>query len=388
MSRTGGAPALDGCKRLLVLMPSWVGDITMATPLLRALRRHLPGARIASLLRPGLSELLDGAPWIDECFTAPMRGAGGPWTGLAAARAFGADAVLLLPNSVRSGLAALRLASRRIGYRTPGRRWLLTHPCPTPSARPIPAVDWYCDLGERALGQRIPDRRPELMVTPREHAAATSLLGAPETNEPWTEATGALEPADGSSRKARRWLVVNPGANRADKRWPAERFVAAALRIAREHGLSVAVTGGPSERPLTAQVVSAIAEGPRAPRVLDLAASGVTLGSLKGVLARAALLLTNDTGPRHLAAALGTPSVVLFGPTDHRWTTLARDTHAPQDRLLLAEPFLPEDRVADDHGSVCRIDRISIDDVVHAARSILAFEKPAPSERRDPVDER
>ncbi|MHC5114978.1 MAG: glycosyltransferase family 9 protein, partial [Planctomycetota bacterium] len=81
----------------------------------------------------------------------------------------------------------------------------------------------------------------------------------------------------------------------------------------------------------------------------------------------AALLVTNDTGPRHLAAALGTPVVTLFGPTDHRWTTLADI----RERRLLAEPFLPAELVADRHPKVCTIDRIEVEDVLAAAAGML-----------------
>lgn len=368
---------LSGASRVLVLMPSWVGDVVMATPLLRAVRAARPSARIAALLRPGVAPMLDGSPWIDERFVARMKGAAGPWTGLGAARRFRADAVLLLPNSVRSGLAALALAPRRIGYRTPWRSFALTHSlAPPPRRAPVPAVDYYAELGEFALGEPIDDRRLELVVTEEQRRAAAVLL----------DDSGADDSRLGEDRaRARRWLVVNPGANRIDKRWPAERFAEVAARLAIEHGLEVAVTGAPGERAIVASVVSSARErlarasapgsaaraptSSSAPRVVDLVERGVTLGSLKGVLAHASLLVTNDTGPRHVAAALGTPSVVLFGPTDHRWTTLA--SSAPRDRLLLSEPFLPDDRMADRLPGVCRIERISVGDAIDAARVLL-----------------
>ncbi|MBM4114149.1 MAG: glycosyltransferase family 9 protein, partial [Phycisphaerae bacterium] len=304
---------LSGASRVLVLMPSWVGDVVMATPLLRAVRAARPSARIAALLRPGVAPMLDGSPWIDERFVARMKGAAGPWTGLGAARRFRADAVLLLPNSVRSGLAALALAPRRIGYRTPWRSFALTHSlAPPPRRAPVPAVDYYAELGEFALGEPIDDRRLELVVTEEQRRAAAVLL----------DDSGADDSRLGEDRaRARRWLVVNPGANRIDKRWPAERFAEVAARLAIEHGLEVAVTGAPGERAIVASVVSSARErlarasapgsaaraptSSSAPRVVDLVERGVTLGSLKGVLAHASLLVTNDTGPRHVAAALG-----------------------------------------------------------------------------------
>lgn len=343
-----GAP-LAGVERLLVVMPSWVGDVTMATPLLRALREALPRAAIATLTKPGLSPLLAGAPWIDERFEAPMRGLRGPWSGVGRARAFAADAVLLLPNSLRSGLAALPLARRRIGYATQLRTWTLTHALAPPERRaPTPAVDYYAALGAFALGSPVADRRIELFVSEEDRLGADRVLD-----------------------RLGRFLLVNPGANRIDKRWPIDRFAASAASIADAHRLDVAVTGSRGERRLAAVVAEETARRAGSERrVVDLAARGIGLGSLKGVLRRAVLLLTNDTGPRHLAAALGTPSIVLFGPTDHRWTTLPADP-ARRDRLLIAEPFLPEPLKADDFDDVCLIDRISIGDVLEAADSIL-----------------
>ncbi|MFO0875558.1 MAG: glycosyltransferase family 9 protein [Phycisphaerales bacterium] len=110
-----------------------------------------------------------------------------------------------------------------------------------------------------------------------------------------------------------------------------------------------------------------MAEVARACDGVDLAARGVTLGALVGVLADAALLVTNDTGPRHIAIGVATPVVALFGPTDHRFTAIP----GARERRLLAEPFLPEEAVADRRPEACRIDRIEVGDVVHASHVLL-----------------
>jgi len=133
------------------------------------------------------------------------------------------------------------------------------------------------------------------------------------------------------------------------------------------------VSGSPGERDLAGEVVQA-ARWP----VVNLVDRGVALGALKAVVARCALMITNDTGPRHVAAALGRPVVTLFGPTDHRWTTI----NHRRERILLAEPFLPESSIADRHASFCAIDRISVGDVLASAKSLL--DDPRGSGREGP----
>jgi heptosyltransferase-2 len=81
-------------------------------------------------------------------------------------------------------------------------------------------------------------------------------------------------------------------------------------------------------------------------------------------------MVTNDTGPRHVAQAFGVPVVTMFGPTDHRWTTLPVRDDAPE-RILLADPTLPEDQMADDHPERCRVDRISEESVRAAAEAVI-----------------
>ncbi len=102
----------------------------------------------------------------------------------------------------------------------------------------------------------------------------------------------------------------------------------------------------------------------------ELPGLGVTLGSLKALVRRCAVMVTNDTGPRHIAAAMGVPTVALFGPTDPRWTTLPEET---PEVCVVADPTLPEDEVADDHPERCRIDRIEVGTVIGAVERALAM---------------
>ena len=321
----------------------------MCTPVLRALRRHRPceQCRITAICRPGLDQLLAGCTFVDSTIVCDMKGLFGPQRLARAIKQADAQAVLLLPNSFRSAMGA-RIAGTpiRIGYDRDGRHALLTHRMPPDNTdRPVAMVDYYARLAAFALGVDASDidLGLELTTTPAEEAAADALL----------------------HDVASPFIVLNPGANRADKRWPADRFAAVARELTRQSATSlrVVITGAPSE----ADILEAVEKAASDVALINLARRGVTLASLKAVLRRAALLITNDTGPRHIAAAFGTPTITLFGPTDHRWTTL----HGATERLLIAEPFLPEELVADKHPQASAIDKISVDDVVSAARNLL-----------------
>jgi heptosyltransferase-2 len=332
--------------RLLVVLPSWVGDAVMATPALRALRERLPDTRIEAMGRRGLDAVLAGLPHLDAFHTHAMRGWLGPFTGIGRFRAMGFDAVLLLPNSPRSALFALATGARtRLGWGRDGRGWLLTHALPAPRDQVArSAVDWYADLIAWATQRPLHDRTVALSCTPQQHAEGEHLLA------------GLPRPI----------TLLNPGANRADKRWPAERFAELARLLHQARGGSVCVTGGPNEAPLVRQVVDAAGGA-----AVDLIARGVTLGSLKAALGMADLLVTNDTGPRHLAAGMGTRCVTLFGPTDPRWTTLHERPGPAREITLVAEPFLPAELMADRVARLCTMDRIPVRDVLHACMMLL-----------------
>lgn len=348
---------LDRPARLLVIAPSWLGDVVMATPALRMIRRALPGAFIGALVRPGIDELLAGTDFFDELHVDRARGVMGPKLVAGRLRPRRYDAAALFTNSFSTALIArLAFIPRRIGYDRDGRGLLLTDRL-RPERRPdgrwacVAAVESYRRIAERIAGPGADDPTGappalELATTAGEDAEALRILRAADV--------GDGEP----------FVVLNPGANNPAKRWPPERFAEVARDLARR-GRRVLISGAPSERDVVAAVRAAADQG--AVALTDL---GLTIGSLKGILRRAALLVTNDTGPRHIAAAFRVPTVTLFGPTDPRWTTLPDDGTPRID--VVADPGLPPDQIADDHPERCRIDRISVERVIEAVRSCLA----------------
>lgn len=361
--------------RLLVVMPSWVGDCVMATPALRLLRDALPGSFIGALARPGIDELLEGSTFFDEIHVDRARGMMGPKRVAAKLRPRAYDTALLFTNSFSTALMTrLAFIPRRVGYDRDARGLLLTD-----RLKPqregllgavgmgdfacVPAVEYYLNAARHLVlpPHALTPPALQLDLSPTQEQLAAEVL----------HRAGVVSPVSHTAR----YVVLNPGGNNPAKRWPPERFAQLAAHLVNQHALHVLVSGSPNEQTIVDAVVTIArhtlaAQGDTTP-VQSLIRAGITLGSLKGVLKHAALLVTNDTGPRHIAAAFNTPTLTLFGPTDPRWTTLPVDP--ARHRQILADPSLPPTEVADDHPERCRIDRIPLESAKAAADEILAL---------------
>jgi heptosyltransferase-2 len=337
-------------ERILVHLPTWVGDAVMATPALRALRRAHPRASLSVEGRPLLRELLLGIPSFDEFLADPGRGVAAVRGRVQRLRRKGFDWAVILPDSPRAALAPfLARVPRRIGYaRDPVRRLLLTLPLEPPRQGgrrlPIPMVERYLHI-VRALGCGEAGEQLDLSLDPR-HV---------ETLRRRLRTLGASEEQP--------LLAVTPGASfGSSKLWPPEHFARAADEIARRHALRAVLAPAPSEVELAARIASLMKTEP-----LLLADPAFTLGELKALIARATLLLTNDTGPRHIAVAFERPVVVVMGPTDPRHTATNL-----QRQQVLREPI----GCSPCHLKRCPIDhrcmrRLAPERVVEAAETLL-----------------
>lgn len=353
----------------------------MATPALRFIRQSLPGAFIGGLLRPGLDELIAGTSFIDELHVDRARGVMGPKLVAAKLRPRRYDTALLLTNSFSTALITrLAFIPRRIGYDRDGRGLLLTDRLTAPRrARPhrgfapVSAVEYYLQAARVMLGSGA-SRHSSSMNSPPPEATARLELSTTAAQD--DASLDLLQRANIASGQA--FALLNPGGNNPAKRWPADRFARAAQHLIDRHGLAIVINGSPGEAALADEIVSRI--GAASLPVVSLARLGVSIGSLKGVVRGASIVLTNDTGPRHIAAAFNVPTVTLFGPTDPRWTTLADSctftgSSAPTDGCreltLVADPTLPEAEVADDHPERCRIERVEETMVTAAMDELL-----------------
>jgi len=325
----------------------------MATPALRALRRAHPAAQIALLGPARNADLLRGVDSFDEFI--PILGAGMRAT-LARARALRArrfDWALLLPDSHRTALdACLARIPRRAGYaRDPLRRALLTDALAPP----------------RENGRRVPFSMIE------RYLRLTRLLGCPDAGE-------ALDLVVSDAARARvaelfaahavapeaRLLLVTPGASYGtSKLWPPDHFARTCDALEERFGLLPVLVAAPQAEEIA--VARAVAERMHG-RCVPLFERPGNLEDLKALVERATLVLTNDTGPRHVAVALDRPVVVLMGPTDPRHTA----------HLLERQRVLREDVACSPCGKkTCPIDhrcmtRLQPDRVLAAAAELLA----------------
>jgi heptosyltransferase-2 len=283
---------------------NWVGDAVMTVPALRELRRLLPRARVTLATRRWAEGIFEGADFIDD-FLLTGETSNKPRAVFAEAREWRArrfDLALLFPNAFAPALvAALARVPARLGYATQGRSPLLTHRLNVPEWRGRRhEVFYYLDIvselerllyGTTAVAGREPDTR----------------LPAPETS-----AREAFELLSESGVDASRTLVaLCPGStNSRAKRWPAERFAAVADMLAEGAGAQVVLVGAAEELDISEQVA-------RLMRARPVVLTGRTdLSRTAAVLRASDLLVTNDTGPAHVAAGVGCPVVVIFGPTN------------------------------------------------------------------------
>lgn len=287
------------------MLPNWIGDVAMATPTLRALRHQFPGAKLIGVIRPYAQGVLEGTNFLDQTIQWDHHGAAGAsssWRTFRTLQQEKIDCWAVLRNSLTSAAMARLSGGRRVvGYSFPFRRYLLTDGLLPPRKNgklvPISAVDYYLQIAER-IGCPSQSRQLQLETLPHDESLVDHIwqhLGLPEGNQTIGLNVG--------------------GAYGSAKRWPAEHATNLAHRLANEQGLGVLILCGPKERDAAREMAASANH----PLVKSLADEPISIGLIKAATRRMRLLVTTDSGPRHLAAGLGTPTVTLFGSTDPTW---------------------------------------------------------------------
>ena len=318
----------DKGEKILVRGVNWLGDAVMSTPALMRLREARPRAHIALLTAAKLADLWQAHPALDEVI--PFTKAEGIGNVSKRLRAGRFDQAVILPNSFRSAFESwLAGVPKRIGFGGSGRSMLLTRVVPRRSAD--------IEMRKRSTAEvmRLLDESPE---KPRDRFPAAAhhlhnylhLVAELGVTRALTPPRISVTPEEIEQLRMKlsidpRLPVVglNPGAEYGPaKRWPVARFVEAAVQVDLTQRSFWVITGGAGDVPLASEIAAALQsrfQGDGARRIRNVAGT-TTLRELCVLLATCDAVLTNDTGPMHLAAAVGTSVIVPFGSTSPELT--------------------------------------------------------------------
>ncbi|MDQ2976583.1 MAG: lipopolysaccharide heptosyltransferase II [Acidobacteriota bacterium] len=346
-------PRPKNIERIVVRGANWVGDAVMTVPALRELRRLFPKTRITLATRSWARGLFADADFLDELQVHDGTGLRSVVQQVREWRRHDFDLAVLFPNSLEAALvAALSSVPLRIGYASYGRQRLLTHPLTLPEWRGTRHEVFYylqivAELEWRIKGQETflaTEPNSSLEVSDARASAAIDLV----------RSKGVIE--------CRTLIALCPGSiNSRAKRWPAERYAALADRLIEEIDAQVILIGSAAEVEVSLEVTERMRNKP-------VVLTGKTdLAELVAVLGLVNLLITNDTGPAHIAAALGRPTLVIFGPTNVATTR----PFSPLAEIVVHPPECAPCMLRD-----CPIDHrcmtaISPDDVFDRARTVL-----------------
>ena len=367
-------------SKILVRVPNWIGDAVMCLPALRELRSALPDADL----------VLVGRPWVLDIFpTDELRcrtvaydtrgrqgGIRGRWRFASELRMEKFSAAILFQNALDAAvLAALSGIPIRAGYARQGRRPLLTHPVDVPHRGETPSHEayYYLELLRR-LGVITSLPKVEQILLPHRES---DRVGARAQLEEFL-----LQQASSTCAKAGDRLSIDTDTERllvgfgagasfgTAKRWPAERFAELALRLNRELGAAAIFFGSAEERPLVESLISKAGDS-----AISLAGK-TSLHDFIRMVPGCDLYVTNDTGTMHVAAALGVPTLALFGPTDE----LGTRPLASRAQVMAGTAFCRPCKLRH-----CPIDHrcmtsISVEAVFQAARLSLSVPGPPASE--------
>jgi heptosyltransferase-2 len=342
---------------VLIRAPNWIGDAVMATPALRELRRIFGNAHITLATSQAAAGLFDDEGIADDVLALT------PGSGRRAAAAFFKNArrlrrrrfdlAILLQNAFSAALLARAGGARRVaGYPTDGRRLLLHRRISFEEGhQSLHQVRYYLNIAGQVESDltgvsrvTIGDAQPRLSASDRLREVAQTILR-----------NAGAEPSS-------RIVALNPGAtNSRAKRWPPERFAETADRLTTDRGFQTVVVGSAGDL----EVANRVAAMMRTPAFV--LAGQTTIAELKGLLACTSLVISNDTGGAHVAAALGVPTVVVFGPTEHVSTRPLSNLAEVVRHPVECSPCMLRDCPIDHR---CMI-RVEVQDVLEASMQLL-----------------
>jgi len=326
-----------------------MGDAILCTPALRAIRRHFESSRISFFAGPVIREVLSPSSFNDIWLEQQNNN---PFAIAIMLKQYKFTHAILFKNSFASALAVLlaKIPSR-IGYAREGRSLLLTdrlYPPKLPNGKfkPISMIDYYLAIASW-LGADTAVRNLELSVDPQ-------VEGRLRTK--WPELSTCKGPVV---------VLVPGGAFGPSKCWPSDRFAQTADWLAENYNATVVVSV--ASDPVEKQIAREICDSSKH-RLINLAEKPITLGELKALFSMAELVVSNDTGPRHIAIALRRKIITLFGPNDPAWT----DTGCESEIQIVGDaPCAPCAKpVCKETEHLC-MQAISVETVCDAAKQLL-----------------
>jgi heptosyltransferase-2 len=288
-------------RRILIRANNWIGDVVMISPAVRAIRERFPAARIAIVAKGWVLDALGGNPYFDDLIEYEPSGrhagaAGRLRLARDLRRGGGFDLAVLFQKAFDAAVVALLAGARiRVGYATDGRSALLTHALPLPPPE-THHVEVFLGLA-RAVGCVVRDPLPFFHLDDQDRVRAAARIDG--------------SPLAGAGLR----VALHATASKEPRAWHARRFAEVGRRLNALRGARILLVGGGSD----AEVLAGIAAGLPGAACL-LPGPATSLRELAGLLERCDLFVGNDSGPMHLAAALGIPTVGIFGPGCPRTT--------------------------------------------------------------------
>ena len=280
---------------IVIFTKNWIGDVIFETPAIRAIKENFPKAYLIAITPRHCVEILQVNPYIDEVIPFDAReeekGLIAIWHFIRRLKKQPIEQAYLFHRAQKHAwIAFLAGAKKRIGYRTKGRRFILTQAIEEPEG-PIHDVQYFLDL-LRSAGLKIQGEYPyEFFYSPEDETKVRS----------WFEEYGL------SSSKL---VALNAGANWLPKRWPPEYFQDLAHRLVEKYGVQIILTGSKEDESTVRTIM-----GSRNGSNMVSFCGKTTIRELGALFSKCRLVVSNDSGPLHIATGVGTNVVGLFGPT-------------------------------------------------------------------------
>lgn len=337
-------------NRILIVNVNWIGDVLFSTPAIRAIRKRYPGAYIACMVVPRCRQALELNPHLDELIIydekKEYKGLGGKLRLISALKARRFETVFLFHRSLtRTLMVALSGIKERVGIYNPKRGFLLTKKV-EPQESDAHKVEQFLNIVKI---NNIPPsgKNMELFISEEDEAFAREYLRLQGVKED------------------RPVIVLNPGGNWNLKRWPDENFARLGDRLAELFGAQILITGAEKDIELGDAIAGMMKHKPA------VACGKTTLRQLAAILKRADLVVSNDSGPMHIAVSQGAKTIALFGPTDPKVT----GPYGEGKYIVIQKPSAKSDCKVPCYNLRCEnnvcMKAISVEDVVKEAAKML-----------------